>query len=324
MTLGLIVGKFYPPHRGHKHLIDTARRQVDRLVVILAHHPSQTIPGELRHTWLREIHPACEIHLVPDDLDDDSQQWADFTVKHLGRAPEVVFSSEDYGPIYAGLMSARHVMVDRDRSTIPVSGTSVRSAPLDHLDFLEPCVRAHFVRRVVLLGAESTGKTTLAKQLAEHFQTSWVPEYGREHWERKVAGLTMHDPLPSWSSDEFVHIATEQQSRENQLARTANRVLICDTNAFATGTWHERYYGCRDERVDVIGRKDKVDLYLLTSPDVPFVQDGFRDGEKIRPWMHERFHEQLSRGSVPWLLLTGDYAERFAAAAQAVTALLHK
>lgn len=322
MTLGLVIGKFYPPHRGHKHLIDTARQQVDRLIVIVAHHPTQTILGELRQAWLEEIHPDCEIHLVPDELEDDSQRWADFTVKYLGRAPDVVFSSEDYGPVYAGLMGARHVMVDRDRGTVPISGTSVRSAPLNHWDFLEPCVRAYFILRVVLVGAESTGKTTLARLLAERFQTCWVPEYGREHWERKVQGLTMDDPPPSWSREEFIHIATEQQSREYQMARTANRVLICDTNAFATGTWHERYYGSRDERVDAIGRNDKVNLYLLTSPDVPFVQDGFRDGEKIRPWMHQRFQEQLARGSVPWLLLQGEYAERLETASRAIEALV--
>src|SRR5215211_7907725 len=157
MTLGFVVGKFYPPHRGHKHLIDSARRQVDRLVVILAHHPSQTIPGELRKAWLEEIHPDCEIHLVPDELEDDSQAWANFTVAHLGRAPDVVFTSEDYGPRFAACMGCRHVMVDRERTTVPISGTRVRAAPLDHLDLVEPCVRAYFVRRVVLIGAESTG-----------------------------------------------------------------------------------------------------------------------------------------------------------------------
>jgi HTH-type transcriptional repressor of NAD biosynthesis genes len=239
----------------------------------------------------------------------------------LGRAPDVVFSSEDYGPVYADLMGARHVMVDRDRGTFPISGTNVRSAPLANFDFLEPCVRAYFARRVVLIGAESTGKTTLARQLAERFHTCWVPEYGREHWERKVQGLTMNDPPPSWSHEEFVHIANEQQARENQLAKTANRLLFCDTNAFATGTWHERYYGCRDERVDAIGRNDKVDLYLLTAPDVAFVQDGFRDGEHIRHWMHDRFQEQLASGSVPWVLLEGNYAERLEAASRTVEAL---
>jgi HTH-type transcriptional repressor of NAD biosynthesis genes len=322
MTLGFIVGKFYPPHLGHKHLIDSSRAQVDRLIVMIAHHPAQTIPGELRKTWLEEIHPDCEIHLVPDELEDDSQQWAEFTVRYLGRAPDVVFTSEDYGPEYARLMGARHVMVDRDRTTVPVSGSLVRADPLDHLQHLEPCVRAYFVRRVVLIGAESTGKTTLAQQLAERFQTIWVPEYGREHWEKKVEGLSMNAPLPSWSHEEFVHIATEQQARENLLARSANRVLICDTNAFATGTWHERYYKSRDHRVDAIGAADKVDLYLVTAPDVPFVQDGFRDGEGIRHWMHERFLEQLAAAHVPSLLIIGPYKERLAAATNAVEELL--
>jgi NadR type nicotinamide-nucleotide adenylyltransferase len=74
-------------------------------------------------------------------------------------------------------------MVDRARAAVPVSGTLIRSDPLAYLEFLEPCVRAYFVRRVVLIGAESTGKTTLAQQLAERFNTTWVPEYGRVHWE---------------------------------------------------------------------------------------------------------------------------------------------
>jgi NadR type nicotinamide-nucleotide adenylyltransferase len=322
MTLGFIVGKFYPPHRGHKHLIEAARGQVDHLIVMVAHHPSQTIPGELRTAWLEEIHPDCEIRLVRDELEDDSRQWADFTVRYLGRAPDIVFSSEDYGPMYAGLMGSRHVMVDRPRSAFNISGSMVRAAPLKYLDQLEPCVRAYFVRRVVLIGAESTGKTTLAEQLAKRFDTVWVPEYGREHWERKVEVLSMTDPPPSWTHDEFVHIAQEQQARENRLAREANRVLICDTNAFATGTWHERYYQARDDRVDGVGARDKVNLYLLTAPDVPFMQDGFRDGEHIRQWMHERFLEQLSAGPAPWRLIEGPYADRFAIAEEAVRLLI--
>ena len=318
MTLGFIVGKFYPPHRGHKHLIDSARRQVDKLIGMHAHHPSQMIPGELRKAWVKEIHPDCEIHLVPDELDDDSRQWADFTLKHLGRAPDVVFSSEDYGPEFARLMGSRHVMVDRDRATVPVSGTKARADVLSHLDMLEPCVRAYFVRRVVLIGAESTGKTTMAGLLADRFSTNWVAEFGREHWERKMAGLKIDDLPPSWSHQEFVEIAQTQQAHENEAARSANRVLICDTNAFATGTWHERYYGTRHAEVDAIGAKDVVDLYLLSAPDAPFVQDGFRDGEFIRDWMHGRFKTQLEAGATTFVTLLGSYEDRHAEAVRAV------
>ena len=322
MTLGFVVGKFYPPHRGHKHLIDAARRQVDRLVVMLCHHPAQRISGELRKAWLEEIHPDCDVHLVPDELADDSGQWAAFTVAHLGRPPDVVFSSEAYGPVFAGLMGSRHVMVDQPRAAVPISATRVRAAPLAHLDWLEPCVRAHFVRRVVLIGAESTGKTTLAAALAGRYATAWVPEYGREHWERKVAGLPMTGPLPAWSLAEFRAIAAEQQRREDAAARSANRVLFCDTNAFATGTWHERYLGTRDEETDAVGRADRADLYLLTAPDFPFVQDGWRDGEAIRGWMHGRFAEQLATLDVPVVQLTGPPERRMTDATAAVDALL--
>ncbi|HEY0037043.1 MAG TPA: AAA family ATPase [Longimicrobium sp.] len=346
MTLGLVVGKFYPPHRGHRHLIETARRGCDRLVVMVPHHPSQTISGALRAAWLQEIHPDCEIHLVADELGDDVEEWARFTVGYLGRASDVVFSSEGYGPRFAGFLACRHVMVDRDRVAFPVSGTAIRAAPLDHLDWMEPCVRAYFVRRVVLIGAESTGKTTLARVLAARYQTVWVEELGREYWQAKLsAGAPLDGPSPAvaeerpssveaeaelaaraaalaWTSDEFRHIAAEQQRRENELARVANRVLLCDTNAFATGSWHERYVGHRDAAVDEIGRCDRVHLYLLAYPDVPFVQDGWRDGESVRDAMHARFLGQLDALAVPVVHLRGPLDARLADASAAIDALL--
>ncbi|HEX6042108.1 AAA family ATPase [Longimicrobium sp.] len=363
MTLGFVLGKFYPPHRGHRHLIETARRGCDRLVVLLPHHDSQRIPGELRQAWLREIHPDCEIHLVPDEVEDGPELWAQFTIQHLGRAPDVVFSSEDYGPPFAAALGCRHVMVDRDRVAFPVSGTAVRSSPLEHLRWLEPCVRAYFVRRVVLIGAESTGKTTLARALARHYETVWVPEFGREYWEGKVTqGLPAGQP-PTWpagdgvesaaapsaesteapsvedvetraveastgaptaelASDEFRVIAAEQQRREDAAARVANRVLICDTNAFVTGTWHERYRGHRDAAVDAIGARDRVHLYLLTEPDFPFVQDGWRDGEHVRDGMHARFQAQLAALPTPVVRLRGSPDARMATAVAAIDALL--
>ena len=83
MTLGFVVGKFYPPHRGHKHLIDTARAQVDRLVVLVPHHPSQRIPGELRRDWLREIHID---HHAPSRL-VDLRETAARGIRLGGKAP---------------------------------------------------------------------------------------------------------------------------------------------------------------------------------------------------------------------------------------------
>ncbi len=176
--------------------------------------------------------------------------------------------------------------------------------------------------RVVLIGAESVGKTTLCEQLAAHYGTVWVAEYGREHWEKKIAEQDVPGEIPAWTDDEFVHIAEVQQSRENEAATRANRVLICDTNAFATATWFERYAGTRHPEVDAIGARDIVDLYLIPPPDVPFVQDGVRDGEKIREWMHARFLELIRANGTPYVLITGAYDTRLAQAIAAIDALL--
>ncbi len=179
------------------------------------------------------------------------------------------------------------------------------------------------VLRVVLIGAESVGKTTLCEQLAEHYATVWVAEYGREHWERKIAEQkTPAGETPAWSDDEFVHIAEEQQRRENEAAARANRVLICDTNAFATATWFERYAGRRHLEVDAIGARDIADLYLIPSPDVPFTQDGVRDGENIRGWMHARFLELIRANGTPYVLITGPWEERLPQAIAAIDTLL--
>jgi len=170
--------------------------------------------------------------------------------------------------------------------------------------------------RVVIIGAESTGKTTLAIALADHYQTTWVPEFGRLYTEaRRPRGEL-------WRSDEFTFIATEQVRMEDALERSANRVLICDTDAFATAIWHERYLGQPSPDVLAVAAGRRYDLYILTDVDTPFVPDDIRDGESIRGWMHKRFQDELSRMGVPVLVLSGPHEQRLAAAITRIDTLL--
>ena len=316
-ALGLVIGKFYPPHRGHKLLIDSATVQSERTVVIVCAKPTDTIPGELRGEWLREIHPKAEVMVTDDRYDEnDSKVWAENTIRWLGRTPDAVFTSEDYGDRYAALMGSKHVSVDRARARVNISGTAVRRDPFANWDYLEPAVRAWFTKRICVLGAESTGTTTLAKALAEKLNTVWVEEFGREYSEIKLA---KNDP--NWRSDEFTMIAEEQSRRENAAARQANRVLICDTNAFATVLWHRRYMGAHSAEVEQIAGKGRCDLYLLTGDEIPFVQDGLRDGEHIRHEMHMWFERALARQPVPWKLLRGSHDERMHEALRSIQEL---
>lgn len=318
---GLVIGKFLPPHRGHKYLIDTARSQVDHLTVMICDKPEYRLDGKLRASWLKEIHPDCEVILIHDEIDDDdSFLWAENTKRVLGKSPDVVFTSEDYGDPYAKFLGCDHVLVDRDRLAIPCSGTQVRNDPLENLDFLESCVRAFYVKRVCVLGAESTGTTTMAEALGQHYQTTWVPEYGREYWIRK----SKEGNIEHWEESEFVHIAEEQARREDFAAQTANRVLFCDTDAFATSVWFERYMNRRSEVVERVSSKRHYDVTFLTGDEIPFEQDGFRDGEHIRHWMHERFIERLNEAGRPFALLRGSASDRMALATSIIDEFLNK
>ncbi len=313
--LGLVIGKFLPPHHGHEHVIRTALARSRRLEVIVCSKPDDPIPAGLRVKWLKELFPNAAVRDIDDRYDEnDSRVWAENTVAWLGRAPDAVFTSESYGERYAAYLGCHHVLVDQARLAYPISGTAVRANPLGQWNFLSAPVRGWYARRIVIVGAESTGTTTLARSLAEHFRTCWVAEYGREYSQLKQARGE-----GQWHSDEFVEIAAEQIRRENVAARACSGLLICDTNALATVLWHRRYVGGSVAALEALGQSCRADLYFLTGDEIPFVQDGLRDGEHIRHEMHEWFVEALNGQTVPWKLLQGSAAERLESAVAEIT-----
>jgi NadR type nicotinamide-nucleotide adenylyltransferase len=313
---GIVIGKFYPPHKGHKYLIDTALSQCEQVTVIVCWRKTEYISGVDRAQWIQEIHPNVHVKLLDDNRlsDDDSEGWAKNTLEVLRYTPDAVFTSEAYGDPYASFMGCVHVLVDKDRTYIPISATMVRSDPVKYSEFLEPVVRAYFAKRICIVGAESTGKTTLSKDLAKHYNTVWVPEYGRFMSEGKLFG----DVHAQWRSEEFTRIARAQEVFEESLAQSSNGIVICDTNAFATGIWHERYMGSRSAQVEAIAARQKYDLYILTGDEIDFEQDGTRDGEHIRHDMHKRFIERLNEEKKNYIIVTGSKEERLKNAIMAI------
>lgn len=317
---GLVIGKFYPPTKGHSYLIDTARAACRQVILILAYRTSETISPWLRAEWLSRLFPDVAVKAVevPQGLaDTDSAGWAAFTREILsGTPPNAVFTSENYGEAYARHLGAVHVMVDHDRITVPISATEVRANPLGQARYLEPCVRSHFARRIAIVGAESSGKTTLAQALAQHYGTAWVPEYGRLYTEGKYTGDR------TWRSDEFTLIADGQMRLEDQLAESCNGLLICDTDVLATYLWHRRYMGFDSPTLERAARKRHYDLYLLAGTEIPWVQDGTRDGQDIRDGMQREFLQALKRHDRRYVEIEGPQATRLAAAITAIDGVL--
>jgi HTH-type transcriptional regulator, transcriptional repressor of NAD biosynthesis genes len=164
------------------------------------------------------------------------------------------------------------------------------------------------VQRVCLLGAESTGKTTLAEGLARRFGTLWNPEYGRPYTE---IGRAQDAP---WTSAELTHIARMQCWYEDFLAGYAHGVLFCDTDAFTTAVFHEAYLGSPATAFAELTARP-YDLFLVCGLDVPFAHDGIREFEAERERMHALYLEHARLSGAPWLLLEGGKDERLETAA---------
>jgi NadR type nicotinamide-nucleotide adenylyltransferase len=181
-----------------------------------------------------------------------------------------------------------------------------------------PRERRRSVLRVCVLGAESTGKTTLAAGLAEHYRTLWVPEYGAQYHH-----IGRGDPYRPWTSDEFVHIARIRDWFEAFLAGYANLVLFCDTDTFVTAVFHEVYLGQRNAELESMVEPKRYALYLLCDVETPFHRDrlGLRR-EDARDAMHERYLEYVRASGVPWVEVRGAHDERMRAACAVVDELL--
>lgn len=147
---GLIVGRFNPPHLGHSFMIEWAAARCDRLVVFVNTRDGEAVPGELRAQWLGELHPDVSVIEVRHDLAtdfDDEELWSRWMALFRSRwphaeGPHLVFSSDPYVSALADRFGAEAVVVDADRTTVPISATMIREAPADHLDRLAPPVRA--------------------------------------------------------------------------------------------------------------------------------------------------------------------------------------
>lgn len=323
-SYGLVLGKFYPLHAGHEHLIAAAASGCDRVTVQALAASVESIPLAVRLSWVRErfgmLNVVGGLDDEPVDFDSESAWDAhERIIRSLLDAPvDAVFTSDAYGGELARRLGAQWVQVDPGRRGLAVSGTAVRADVAGHWWALSPAVRAWFARRVVVLGAESTGTTTLAHALASHFETVWVPEFGRQWTIERPGG-----PNAPWHTAEFDLVALEHQRAEVEALRAAPiPLVISDTDVLATTVWHERYVGRPSPSVEARARTWRPDLYLLTGDDIPFTQDGLRDGEHLRHAMQGRFREVLTAQPVPWVEVGGTHQQRLAAAVRAVDALL--
>jgi len=320
---GMLLGKFLPPHLGHKYLIDFAAGHCAELTVLMCSIAAEPIPGVLRDAWLREMCPGVRIVHHTDELPqqpagpDDARFWALWRASVRRFCPQLdyVYASEAYGERLARELEAEFVPVDRLREVVPVSASAIRARPMQHWRYIPEPVRPYFVRRVVLSGPESVGKSTLARDLAWHFGTIRMHEFARGYLERWQGRCD--------SPERIEGIARGQAAGMQAAARQAERVLLCDTDLLTTKVWSEFLFGQVPAWLATAVAEERPQLTLL--PELaPWVDDGGRvqRDDAVRTAFRTRLIAELERLGRPWLPLSGSYAERLACAVAAVERLL--
>ena len=158
------------------------------------------------------------------------------------------------------------------------------------------------VARVAILGAESSGKSTLAESLAAHYGTVWVPEYLREF-------VDTHARVP-FESDQY-RIAHTQLERENAAASRATRFLFCDTTPLMTALYSRQYWGRVDPQLARLDSRHDYAWTFVTAPDSPWEPDGLqRESEEVRQKVHRMLVDTLASRAIPFILLEGPLAQR--------------
>ena len=333
---GLMVGKFYPPHLGHHGAIRAAAARCEKFTVLVMASAVETVPLADRVAWMREEHAGdanvrvagirCD---APMDVTDQRVWAAQVGVMRAGigeLAVDAVFSGDDYCTELARWLDATSVRLDRAGSS-----TAVRRDLAGRWDRLAASTRAGLTTRVVVLGAESTGTTTIARLLAEHYAarggawaaTQCVEEYGREYTAWKWAqhpGAELDELV--WTAEDFDSIGPEQTRREEVAARDGSPVLICDTDAFATAVWKRRYLG--DASGGAWTTVPPRAVYLVTDHDgVPWDDDGMREGDlSVRAAMTGWFIDALTAAGQSWVPLTGTLEQRLDVAIRTIDPLL--
>lgn len=345
----LVVGKFAPPHKGHQHLIEVALQDqnVDEWIILVYSNPDflPNMPSHRRATWLQHLYPQAKVFAPENPPPNDANNFAqrEFVDKWLEQnnfKVDVAYSSESYGEGFAKHIGARHVLVDLLRSTFPVSGTEARGilevlertrktssnpyravqydSKLLHqlsemtdpyiyqqlLHWLEP------VKKVVFMGAESTGKSTLTEAVAKEFNMPFVTEYGREHYEKKGSVLEL---------DDYVHIAKkhrelEDTARLRMLGANKSGYLFIDTNAITT-LFFSYYYnqgGLPELRQLADDCKNRYPHVFVCADDIPFTQDGWRDNEVWRSRMQGIVLHDLDFRGIDYTVVSGVLEQRIA------------
>ncbi|MDM8535443.1 AAA family ATPase [Desulfobacterales bacterium HSG17] len=313
MKRGLTLGKYAPLHKGHQLVIETALAEMDEVYVIIYDSPEVTdIPLPVRSEWIRKLYPETRVIEAwdgPCEVGDSTEIKANhenYIINKL-KLPEMnaFYSSEFYGKHMSKALKAVNRIVDPGRKNNNISGSQIRINPYKYRKFISPSVYRDLISNVVFLGAPCTGKTSIVKRLAQEFQTQWMPEYGREYWEKNQENRQL-------SLDQLVEIAEIHRIKEDKKLENSDKYLFTDTNAITTYMFSRYYHNNADLRLEELALKAsaRYDIVFLCDIDIPYENTWDRSGEIKRKIFQKQIIADLKIRKIPCFLLKGNMEKR--------------
>jgi len=320
---GLVLGSFEPFHFGHKFLIDTAINNSEKVHVLVCYRDNDEINGEFRYESIRYTYsnnPNVIIYNIKHNYDDYPGEfgttkdefydlWVNKIVYNNVKDLDVIFTSEDYGDEFAKYLNIEHFLVDKQRIKYNISGTEIRNYPYKNWKYLPDVTKNYFIKKIVLVGPESSGKTTMAKLISKKLNTTYIKEYGADYIDQK--GLNQNTKNnDKFSIIDINHIASGQIHLENEALKQNNKTIIYDTDLITTQIWSEIYFNkCPKWIVDESYRRT-YDLYLLMDIDFEWQDEGIREFPEKRQWHFNRIKKELDKRNLNYKLISGTIEDR--------------
>ncbi|UDG81212.1 Trifunctional NAD biosynthesis/regulator protein NadR [Candidatus Hartigia pinicola] len=331
-TIGIVFGKFYPLHTGHIYLIQRACSQVDELHIILCYDELRdkeifinssmslqpTVSDRLR--WLLQtfkyqkniyIYSFDEkgIEPYPHGWKVWSEKMKDF-FKENYIYPNFIYSGEiNDVPRYKKNLGVETILIDPKRTFMNISGSQIRQAPFHYWDYIPTEVKPFFVRKVVLIGGESSGKSTLVNKLANIFNTTSAWEFGCDYVLSHLGGNEI-----ALQYSDYDKIALGHAQYIDFAVKYANKVTFIDTDFITTQAFCKRYEGKEHPFVQALIDEYRFDLVILLENNTPWVADGLRrlGSENDRDEFQALLVKMLKKNNVEFVHVhSPNYESRF-------------
>jgi HTH-type transcriptional repressor of NAD biosynthesis genes len=326
MKKGLVFGKFLPFHKGHKAMIDFATSHCDQLIVLVCGSDVENIPTSIRANWLRKTYRKKSTIIIQEfnykesELPNTStssrvvsQIWAS-KFREILPYIDILITSEKYGDYVAEYMNIQHVFFDEQRKKHNISSSMIRPNPMKYWNFIANSAKPYYQKKVVLLGTESTGKTTLSNALAQYFQAALVTEAGRDLIEEST----------TFSITDLKNVIHQHCDYIKKASKQNTPLIIMDTDVHITQSYAKHQLGDYLNIEETIYNSNKADLYLYLNNDVPFVQDNTRMSEAMRNELDLVHRKTLKDFNVNYHEIKGKWASRLNTAIQLIEELLNK